>query len=89
MKRFGTFVLTLCVVLTVIMTAGQVTYAAESQQGATMYPQAEIKAPTSVKAITSGTHTIKVSWKKVSGAEEYQIYQRNTKSNTWRRFRTT
>ena len=52
MKRFGTFVLTLCVVLTVIMTAGQVTYAAESEQGATMYPQAEIKAPTSVRAIT-------------------------------------
>ncbi|WP_207708623.1 CAP domain-containing protein [Emergencia sp. 1XD21-10] len=89
MKRFGTFVLTLCVVLTVIMTAGQVTYAAESEQGATMYPQAEIKAPTSVRAITSGTRTIKVSWKKVSGAEEYQIYQRNTKSNTWRRVRTT
>ena len=88
-KTFRTFVLTLCVVLTVTMTAGQVIYAAESQHGATMCAQAEVKMPTSVKAISSGTSTIRLSWKKVSGAETYQIYRCNAKSNTWKKVRTT
>lgn len=89
MQRLKTLILTLCVVLTVNMTAGQAVFAVESETGVKVYQQSEIRVPSSVKAISSGANSIKLSWKKVSGADKYQVYCCNAKSNTWKRVRTT
>lgn len=89
MKKLKTLILTLCVVFTVNMTAAQAVFAAESDTGVNMYQQSEIRVPSSVKAVSSGANSIKLSWKKVSGADKYQIYSCDTKSNTWKRVRTT
>ncbi len=89
MRKYKLLILTLCILLTVSMTAGQLVFAAEDGSGPTVSQQAQLKAPTSVKALSSGQTSIKVSWKKVSGAEKYQVYRYYSKSDSWKKVRTT
>ena len=80
MKKVRFLVLALCAALVVCMTGSIMAFA-----GA----EASLKAPSSVKALSSGTTAVKVSWSKVSGAEKYQVYRYYSSSKSWKRVRTT
>lgn len=80
MKKIRFLALTLCLALVVCMAGSSFAFA-----GA----EASLKAPSSVKAISSGTTTVKVSWSKVSGAEKYQVYRYYSSSKSWKIVRTT
>lgn len=80
MKKIRFLVLMLSMALVVCMAGSSLAFA-----GA----EASLKAPTSVKALSSGTSTVKISWGKVSGAEKYQVYRYYNSSESWKRVRTT
>lgn len=45
--------------------------------------------PASVKAKSAGVSSIKVSWKKVKDADEYQVYRATSKNGKYKRVKTT
>lgn len=46
-------------------------------------PMKKLPAPTSVKAASAGYNSIKISWKKVSGASGYSVYRSTSKTGKY------
>lgn len=89
-KNYRIFLLMLCVVLTLSFSSVQIVFADTAADGnSDAAEEVVISAPSGVKALSSGKTTIKVSWKKVNGAEKYQVYRYNSKSKTWKLAKTT
>lgn len=90
MKKFRFLVLSVCVALIICMAGGQLVMAESYADGSdSAAKQVILKAPSGVKALSSGTRTIKVSWNKVSGADKYQVYRYNRSAGKWKLVRTT
>lgn len=62
--------------------------AEESSASASCGALVSLAKPTKVKAKATGLKTITVSWKKVSGAEGYEIYRATEKSGTYKKIAT-
>ena len=50
--------------------------------------QAKVTAPSSVKAVSTAYNRAKISWKKVTGASGYEVYEYNTKKKTYKKVKT-
>nr|WP_243167826.1 leucine-rich repeat protein [Anaerocolumna cellulosilytica] len=49
----------------------------------------KLSVPTTVKAVSSGHNKAKISWKAVSGASGYEVYQALSKSGTYKKVKVT
>lgn len=69
-KNNRILLLILCLTLVFSLGGVQTVFAATETGGSSAAAETAISAPSSVKALSSGKTTIKVSWKKVVGARE-------------------
>lgn len=88
-KNNRILLLILCLTLVFSLGGVQTVFAATETGGSSAAAETAISAPSSVKALSSGKTTIKVSWKKVAGAEKYQVYRYYSKTKSWKLAKTT
>lgn len=89
-KNHRIFLLMLCIALTLSLGGAQLAFA-DTFDGESISAAEEtaVSAPSGVKALSSGTTTIKVSWNKAAGAEKYQVYRYYSKTKSWKLVKTT